>query len=82
MNVGLNLFLKLGIVGSTEAPSKVFSIVFLLSDWLKSDHLRSRIERGFLDNFSRHICSAVKETIGVTNHATSFGTKKCSKLLR
>ena len=26
-------------------------IVFLFSDWLKSNHLRSRIECGFLDMF-------------------------------
>ena len=51
------------IVGSTEAPSKVFLLFFLFSDWLKSNHLRSRVERGFMDIFSRHICSAVTETI-------------------
>ena len=26
--------------GSTEAPSKVFLLFFLFSDWLKSNHLR------------------------------------------
>ena len=41
-------------VGSTEAPSKVFLCFFLFSDWLKSDHLKSRIELVF-DNFLRHI---------------------------
>ena len=56
-----------------------FSVVFLYSDWLKWNHLRSRTELGFLDIFSRHICSAVTETIRVTNYATSFGAKKCSE---
>ena len=65
--------------GSTEAPSKVFLLFFLFSDWLKSNHLRSPIECGFLDIFSRHICGAVTETIRVTNYATSFGAKKCSE---
>ena len=45
------------IVGSTEAPSKVFLLFFLLPDWLKFNHLKSRIECGFSDIFSRHICS-------------------------
>ena len=72
------------IVGSTEAPSKVFLLFFLFSDSVKSNHLRGRIECGFLDIFSCHICSAVTETIRVTNYATSFGAKNCSssKLLR
>ena len=30
-------------------------------------------------HFSRHICSTVAETIGVTNYAASFGAKKCSE---
>ena len=38
-------------VGSTEAPSKVFLLFSLFSDWLKSNHLRSRIECGFFDIF-------------------------------
>ena len=42
---------------------KVFLLFFLFSDWLKSNHLNSRIEHGLLDIFSRHICSAVRETI-------------------
>ena len=37
--------------GSTEAPSNVFLLFFLFSDWLKSNHLRTRIGRGFLDIF-------------------------------
>ena len=58
---------------------KDFSIVFLFSDWLKWNHLRSRIKRGFLDIFSRHICSTVTATIRVTNYATSFGGKNVQK---
>ena len=68
---------KLYIVGSTEAPSKVFLLFFLYSEWLKLNHLRSRIKGGLLDIFSRHICNAVTETTRVTNYATSFGAKKC-----
>ena len=67
------------LVGSMEAPSNVFLLFSLFSDWLKSNHLKSRIERGFLDICSRHICSAVTETIQVTNYATSFGAKKVQK---
>ena len=55
---------------------KGFSIVFLLSDWLKLNHLKSRMECGFSDIFSRHFCSTIAETIGVTNYAASFGVKK------
>ena len=66
---------------------KGFSIVFLFSDWLKVNHPRSRIERGLLDIFSRHICSAVTESMRVTNYATKFWREKMfrkpsSKLLR
>ena len=64
-------------VGSTEAPSHVFLLFFLLPDWLKLNHLKSRMECGFSDIFSRHICSTVAETIGVTNKPESFGAKKC-----
>ena len=67
------------LVGPTEALSRVFLLFFLFSDWLMSNHLKSRIECGFLDIFSRHICSTVKKTIRVTNFATSFGAKKCSE---
>ena len=66
-------------VGSTEAPSKVFLLFFLLPDWLKFNHLKSRIECGFSDIFSRHICSTVEETMGVTNNPAGFGAKKCSE---
>ena len=61
------------IVGSTEAASKVFLLLFLFSDCLKSN------PTWFSDIFWRHICSAVTETIGVTNYATSSGAKKCSE---
>ena len=54
---------------------KGFSIVFLLPDWLKLNHLKSRMERGFSDNFSLHLCSIVAKTIGLTNYAASFGAK-------
>ena len=37
------------------------------------------MECGFSDIFSRHICSTVAETIGVTNYATSFGEKNVQK---
>ena len=60
-------------------PQKFFQRFFycfsLFSDWLKSNHLRNRIERGFLEIFSRHICSAVTKITRVINYATSFGPK-------
>ena len=37
------------------------------------------MECGFSDIFSRHICSTVAETIGVTNNAASFGAKNVQK---
>ena len=60
LNINLPVF-----VGSTEAPSKVCLLFFLLPDWLKLNHLKSRMECGFSDMFSRHFCSTVAETIGV-----------------
>ena len=74
-----SIFLWRNIIGSIEAPSKAFLLFFLLPDWLKLNHLESRMECGFPDIFSRHFCSTVAETIGVTNHAASFGAKKCSE---
>ena len=62
-----------------EAPLKAFLLFFLLPDWLKLNHLKNRMECGFSDIFLRLICSTVTETIGVTNHAASFGSKKCSE---
>ena len=67
------------IVGSMEAPSKAFLLFFLLPDWLKLNHLKSRMGCGFSDIFSRHFCSTGAETIGLTNYAASFGAKKCSE---
>ena len=70
---------KLYFVGSMEATSKAFLLFFLLPDWLKLNHLKSRIKCGFSDMFSRHICSTIVETIGVTNYAASFGAKNVRK---
>ena len=67
------------IVGSMEAFSKAFLLFVLLPDWIKLNHLKSRMECGFSDIFLRHICSTEAETIGVTNYAASFGAKKCSE---
>ena len=67
------------VVGSMEAPSKAFVLFFVLSDCLKLNHLKSQMECGFSDIFSRRICSTVPETIGVINYAASFGAKKCSE---
>ena len=66
-------------VGSMEVPAKAFLLFFLLPDWLKLNHLKSRIECGFSDIFSCHFCSIVAETIGLTNYTASFGAKKCSE---
>ena len=41
---------------STEAPSKVLLLFPLFSYRLKSNHLKSGIELGFLDIFLGHIC--------------------------
>ena len=65
------------LVDSMEAPSKAFLLFFLLPDWLKFNYLKSRMECGFSDIFSRHICSTVAETTGLTNNAASFGAKNC-----
>ena len=62
-------------VGSMEAPSKALLLFFLLSDWPKLNHPKSRMECGLSDIFSSHICSTVPETIGVTNYAASFVAK-------
>ena len=62
-----------------EAPSKAFLLFFLLPDWLKLNHLKSRMECGFSDIFSRHFCSTLEETIGLTNYAASFGAKNVQK---
>ena len=67
------------LVDSMEDPSKAFLLFFLLPDQLKLNHLKSRTECGFSDIFSRHICSTVAETIGVTNYAPCFGAKNVQK---
>ena len=59
---------------------KGFSIVFLFSDWLKSNHLKVESNVGFLDIFSRHICCTVAETERVINYATSHGAKNVQKI--
>ena len=51
---------------------KGFLIVFLFPDWLKLNRLKSRMGRGFSDIFSRHFCSTLAETIGLTNYAATF----------
>ena len=38
---------KSDLVDSMEAPSKAFLLFFLLPDWLKLNHLKSRMECGF-----------------------------------
>ena len=58
---------------------KGFLLFFLLPDWLELNHLKSRMECGFSNIFSRHICSTVEETIGVTNNSESFGAKNVQK---
>ena len=70
---------KLSVVGSMEALLKAFLLFFLLSDWLKLNHLKSRMECGFSDIFSRHICSTIAETIGMTNYAAIFNAKNVQK---
>ena len=70
---------ELNAVGSMEVPSKAFLLFFLLRVWLKLNHLKSRMECGFSQIFSRHICSTAAETIVVTKYVASFGTKKSSE---
>ena len=66
-------------VGSMKAPSKAFLLFFLFPDWLKLNYLKSRMECGFSDIFSRHICSTVAETIRVTNYAASLARRNVQK---
>ena len=65
------------IIGSMEAPSKAFLLFFLLPDWLKLNHPKSRM--WFFGHFSCHICSTAAETIGMTNNAAIFGAKNVQK---
>ena len=62
-----------------EAPLKVFLLFFLFRNGLKLNHLKSGMECGFSNIFSRHICSTAAETISVTNYAVSFGAKNVQK---
>ena len=63
-----------------EAPSKSLLLFFLLSDWLKLNHLKSRMKCGFQTFFlANDICSTVTETIGMTNDVASFGAKNVQK---
>ena len=58
---------------------KGYSIVFP-APWLAKVKLSQKSNRmWFSDIFSRHFCSTVAKTIGVTNYAASFGAKKCSE---
>ena len=75
---GYSYYLQLLLV-PWKRFQKSFFIVFLLPDWLKLNHLKSRMECGFSDIFSHHICSTVAQTIGVTNYAASFGAKNAQK---
>ena len=49
--IGVVRIYTVHIVGSMEAPSKAFLLFFLLPDWLKLNHLKSRMECGFSDFF-------------------------------
>ena len=42
-------YLVPSFVGSMEAHSRAFLLPFLLPDWLKLNHLKSRMECGFSD---------------------------------
>ena len=75
-----SLFHIPSLLSSMEAPSKAFLLFFLLPDWLKLNRLKSRMECGFSDIFSRYICSTVAKTIGVTIYTAGFGMKKCSEI--
>ena len=58
---------------------KGFSIVFPVF-WLAKVESSQKSNRTWVfGHFSRYICSAVTETMWVTNYPTSFGPKKCSE---
>ena len=50
-----SISMKYCFVGSTEAPSKVLLLFFLLSDWLKSNHLRSQSNVVFRHFFAPYL---------------------------
>ena len=62
-----------------EDPSKAFLLFFLFSDWLKLNHLKSRIECCFSDIFLRHFCSTLVETIGFTTTQEVLARKNVHK---
>ena len=66
-------------VGSTEALSKVFLLFFLFSDWLKSNHLNSQIEHGFLNIFYAIFDAPYRNDKSDKLRNKYFGTKKFSK---
>ena len=58
---------------------KGFSIVFPAPRLAKVESSQKSNGMWFFRHFSRHICSTVAETIGVTNYAASFGAKNVQK---
>ena len=78
-NGELQHFIFVVFFGSIKAPSKPFLLFFLLPDWLKLNHLKSRMKCDFQTFFSRHFCSNVAETLGVTNYAASSGARNVQK---
>ena len=82
-------------IDRSHCPEKVSTLDFkniaaprfrhLLVPWkllqrLKLNHFKSRMECGFSDIFSHHICSTIAETIGVSNYSASFGAKNIQKI--
>ena len=63
--------------GPMEAPSKMFLLFFLFSNWAKVESSQNSNRTWFFDCFLA-IFVTLTETIRVTNYATSFGAKKCS----
>ena len=55
-----------------------FSVVFPVFSLAEVESSQKSNRTCFFGHFSCHICSAVIETIRVTNYAASFGAKKCS----
>ena len=58
---------------------KGYSTVFPAPSLAKVESSQKSNGMWFPDIFSRHFCSTVAKTIGLTNYATSFGAKKCSE---
>ena len=74
----LSLFSVVNVVGSIEAPSNAFLLFFLLSDWLKLNHLRSRTECSFSDIFAPYLfhCSRNNRRDKL---CSTFWPEKCSE---